>query len=101
MVRPEKWHLRQVIPVGGNECALSVTITAATFLGDTIAYDVVTGWGQTLTVRETVGAVTHDRLAPGKQAVLSWRPENNRFFVGPAIVDQAVDAIPVSQMYAR
>ena len=79
MVRPEKWQLSLHIP-DGNACTCSVTVSEASFLGDTLVYEVVAGWGQKLLVRDMLGPGRGERFSTGTRAVLSWRPGEVRLF---------------------
>ena len=45
MVRPERMRLAQTRKNGANDSVIDVTILDATYLGDTIHYDVGTRWG--------------------------------------------------------
>ena len=49
-----------------------MTILDATYLGDTIHYDVGTRWGQTLAVRQSSAMQGGEALAPGSAALLHW-----------------------------
>ena len=61
-------------------CTCSVTVSEVSFLGDTLVYEVVAGWGQKLLVRDMLGPGRGERFSTGTQAVLSWRPADVRLF---------------------
>jgi putative spermidine/putrescine transport system ATP-binding protein len=79
MVRPEKWRLSLQIP-DGDACTCIVTVSEASFLGDTVVYEVLAGWGQKLLVRDMLGPGRGERFSAGTQAFLSWRPADARLF---------------------
>ena len=79
MIRPEKWQLSLHI-LDGDVCTCSVTVSEASFLGDTLVYEVVAGWRQKLLVRDMLGLGHGEWFSAGTQAALSWRPADVRLF---------------------
>ena len=69
MLRPERLRLSREKDA---EVSLPVTVQDMTFLGNTLALDVRTAWGQTLPVRLTYGHPLSGSISPGDQLHVSW-----------------------------
>ena len=80
MVRPERMQLAQTRKNGASDSVIDVTILDATYLGDTIHYDVGTRWGQTLAVRQSSAMQGGETLAPGSAALLHWSSMDAHIF---------------------
>jgi putative spermidine/putrescine transport system ATP-binding protein len=80
MIRPERMRLCANPAAGGTDCAIKVHIREITFLGDNLHYTAVTDWGQSLSIRESVGAAPTALLAAGAEAYVAWRPADLHLF---------------------
>ena len=80
MVRPERMLLARTGMNGSSDCVIDVTILDATYLGDSIHYDVGTRWGQTLAVRQSSTMQGVETLAPGTTALLHWSSMDAHIF---------------------
>ncbi len=76
MVRPEDIRVSQVKPETGVE----VTVQDHFFLGDCIAYTMMTAWGQEMSVRSPMAALPAGGISVGQKAYLSWETSSSCLF---------------------
>ncbi len=80
MIRPERVRLCAGAAAAGSDCAIKVRIREITFLGESLDYSVVTGWGQTLAIRESFGGAPVVPFEVGAEAYAAWRPDDLHLF---------------------
>jgi putative spermidine/putrescine transport system ATP-binding protein len=80
MIRPERVRLCASAAAAGSDCAIKVRIREITFLGESLDYSVVTGWGQTLAIRESFGGAPVVPFEVGAEAYAAWRPDDLHLF---------------------
>jgi putative spermidine/putrescine transport system ATP-binding protein len=80
MIRPEKMRLVRQADGSGDDSGVKVHVSEATYLGESLAYKVVTNWGQELHIRRPIGEDGGEWLPSGAEAYALWHSDDAHTF---------------------